>query len=192
MDRYKYATTWTEHEGYLGVSAYRAFCACRLLDFDENVSHFSRNDKTLTYVLNGKKRQLTPDFNVRYKKKDFYLHCYKNSSFTKEQIKCLHQQHSIYLWTDSFLLDNPMVKNIDLMRRYHKGSLSPDFGRTLLIPTLLDRPITAKGLCEQLNYSLGEANMQLLQLAAYGKLSFDIRQPYSENTVFHIVLEGTR
>jgi hypothetical protein len=187
MDRYKYGTIWTDHIDYLSVTTYRAFCACKILDFEKNVSYFSRNEKTLTYILNGKKRQVTPDFNVRYKKKDFYLHCYKDSSFTKEQIKSLHQQHSIYLWPDSFLLDNPMVKNIDLMRRYHKGKIFPDFGHTLIVPTLLDRPITAKGLCEQLNCSIGEANKQLIQLAAYGKLTFDIHLQYSENTVFHIV-----
>lgn len=187
MDRYKYATVWTDHVGYLGVSTYRAFCACRVLDFDKNVSHFSRNDKALTYILNGKKRQLTPDFNVRHKQEYFYLHCYKDSALTEEQIECLRQQHSIHFWPDSFVLENPMVKNIDLMRRYHKGSLWPDFGRTLVVPTLLDRPLTANGLCEKLNYSAGEANKALIQLAAYGKLTFDISQPYSENTVFHLV-----
>ncbi len=80
-----------------------------------------------------------------------------------------------------------MVKNIDLMQRYHKGSFFPNVGQSLVVPTLLDRPLTAKGLCEQLNYSIGEANVQLMKLAAYGKLTFDIRQPYTENTVFHIV-----
>ncbi|HHC6921439.1 TPA: hypothetical protein ACN33X_001600 [Vibrio parahaemolyticus] len=187
MNRYKYATVWTEHEGYLEVSTYRAFCACKLLDFNKNVSHFSRNHKTLTYLMNGKKRQLTPDFNVHYKQEDFYLLCYKDSTLTKEQIECLHQQYPIHFWSDSFLLENPMVKNIDLMQRYHKGSFFPNVGQSLVVPTLLDRPLTAKGLCEQLNYSIGEANVQLMKLAAYGKLTFDIRQPYTENTVFHIV-----
>lgn len=135
--------------------------------------------------MNGKKRQLTPDFTVRYKQDDFYLHCY--SSLTKEQIECLRQQHTLYFWSERFMLEHPMVKNIDLMRRYHKGSLWPDFAQTLVVPTLLDKPLTPKGLCEQLNYDIGEANKQLLQLAAYDKLTFDIHQPYSENTVFYIV-----
>lgn len=186
MDRYKYGTVWTD-QGYVGVATYRAFCACRMLDFSKNVRHFSRNHKTLTYVMNGKKRQLTPDFNVRYKQEDFYLHCYKDSALTKEQIECLGQQHSIHFWSNSFLLENPMVKNIDLMRRYHKGSLWPNFGQTLVVPAVFGRPLTAKGLCEQLNCSTGEANKQLMQLAAYRMLTFDIHVPYSENTVFHIV-----
>lgn len=136
MDRYKYGTVWTDHEGYVGVATYRAFCACRILDFSKNVRHFSRNHKTLTYVMNGKKRQLTPDFFVRYKQEDFYLHCSKDSVLTKEQIECLRQQHSIHFWSDVLLLESPIVKNIDLMRRYHKGSLWPNFGQTF---QLLDR-----------------------------------------------------
>lgn len=46
-------------------------------------------------------------------------------------------------------------------------------------------PITSYGFSD--NYSIGEANQQLMQLAAYGKLAFDIEQPFSENTVFEIV-----
>ncbi|MGR5287040.1 hypothetical protein ACP3V5_17120 [Vibrio maritimus] len=187
MDRYKYATVWTEHEGYVGTATYRAYCACRMLDFSENVSHFSRNPKTLTYVMDGKKRQLTPDFKVRYKKGVFYLHCYKDSVLTHEQIQSLREQHSIQFWSDRFILEHPTVKNIDLMRRYHHGSMFPNFQQTLIVPFLADTALTAKALCEQINCSLGEANKQLLQLAAYGKLRFDIHQPYTENTVFEMV-----
>ncbi|EQB9026058.1 hypothetical protein ACYVOU_002291 [Vibrio cholerae] len=188
MDKYKYATGWTEHDGYVVVSTFRACCACRLLDFDEDVSHFSRNRKTLTYVMNNKKRQLTPDFSVCYKQSHHYLHCYKDGSFTNEQIKLLTKEHSIHFWPESFLIDNPIIDNINLMRRYmHNGFRSPEFVQTLVVPTSIGRTFTAKAFREHLNYSPAEANMKLLQLAGYRKLTFDIRQPYSENTVFQVV-----
>lgn len=81
-----------------------------------------------------------------------------------------------------------MIDNINLMRRYmHNGFRSLEFVQTLVVPTSIGRTFTAKAFREHLNYSPAEANMKLLQLTGYRKLTFDIRQPYSENTVFQVV-----
>lgn len=184
MDKYAYGATWTKHEGFIKVRTYRAFCACRLLDFSDDVTCFSRNRETLTYILDGNRRQLTPDFKVHYKDSEFYLHTYRQQ-LTQPQILCLSQQHSIKFWKHDWIVNHPQVKNVDLLRRYHRGLMFPDFGQTLTIPDLLYVPLTAQNLCEELGYEIGEANKLLLQLSAYKKLRFDVNQPYTNNTEFH-------
>lgn len=187
MDKYKYATAWTVHDGYLGVRTYRAFCACSVLDYNKHVTQFLRNREILTYQLEGKTKQLTPDFKVCHKGSEFYLHCYKDSALTEIQKELLSQQYPIEFWEESKLINHPMVENINLMRRYHHGSLLPNIEESLVIPSLSNLPLSAQNLCDQLGYSLGEANKLLLKLSAYRKLRFDVNQPYTATTEFHLV-----
>lgn len=187
MDRYKFATVWTKHEGYLGVKTYRSYCACFLLDFNRDVTYFTRNDDVLTYQFEGKKKQLTPDFKVQLNGSEFYLHCFKNATLSKTQRSLVMQLFPIEFWEHTWLIQNHLVTNIKLMRRYHHGRLFPDYGNSLEIPTLLDFPLTSQNLCDHLGFQIGEANKLLLSLSAYRKLKFDIHQPFTSKTEFYLV-----
>lgn len=179
--KYLYSSVWTPIDHHVGVRTYRAFNACHILDFDTDVTHFDRNRETLTYHLDDKKCELTPELIVTYKGETFYLHCFKQGTVTKLMADALKQHYSIHFWGENITLREPLNQNIKLIRSRHLGRFSPDHEKSLIVP---EKPITAQQLSKKRCCTIGEANGYLLDCAAYRLLTFDISKTYTADTVF--------
>lgn len=124
-EKYLYACVWTPRDDYVRVRTYKTFSACHLLDFEPGVTHFDRNQKTLTYKLDDKNRQLTPELFVTYLGKTFYLHCYKKGAVTQAMIDTLKEHYPIHFWDDSITFQEPLIHNVSMIRSRHHGKLQP-------------------------------------------------------------------
>lgn len=180
-EKYLYACVWTPNDDYVRVRTYKAYRACHLLDFEPDVSYFDRNRETLTYKLDGKNRQLTPELNVTYQGETFYLHCYKNGTVTQPMIDTLKEHYPIHFLGEGITLQEPLNHNVSLIRSRHHGKWKPANGSHLDVP---DCPITARQLSQERNWTIGKANSFLVECVAYRLLTFDLYESFSENTVF--------
>lgn len=181
-DKYYYACVWTPNEDYVCVRTYRAFNACHLLDFEPDVTYFERNRKSLSYKVDGKPRQLTPELVVTYQGDTFYLHCFKEGTISQAVMDTLKEHYPIKFWGEDITLQEPLNRNVSLIRSRHHGKWQPEDGSHLDVP---DSPITAQELAHERNWNLGKANSFLMECVAYRLLRFDLYETYSPvETVF--------